>query len=57
MSLARQGRDTAKATAAVAQASPNVGTGNEGVLDDGADIVPAAPPGQDDFEYAALAGN
>ncbi|KAL8968603.1 MAG: hypothetical protein Q9183_002390 [Haloplaca sp. 2 TL-2023] len=57
MSLARQGRDTAKATAAAAQALPSSGAGGEAGQDDGADIVPAAPPGQDDFEYAALAGN
>ncbi|KAL8662801.1 MAG: hypothetical protein Q9202_004402 [Teloschistes flavicans] len=59
MSLARQGRDTARATAAVANASGNlaIGSGLGVAAQDGGDIVPAAPPGQEDVQYAALAGN
>lgn len=59
MSLARQGRDVAKATVAV-ESSMNMiagsGTG-AAAQDDGSDIIPAAPPGQDDIQYASLAGN
>ncbi|KAL8993928.1 MAG: hypothetical protein Q9169_005979 [Polycauliona sp. 2 TL-2023] len=59
MTLARQGRDTAKATATsstttAAAAGLIAGAPSEGEPND---IVPALPPGQDDFQYAALAGN
>ncbi|KAI4156255.1 MAG: hypothetical protein L6R39_001143 [Caloplaca ligustica] len=59
MSLARQGRDTAKAVAA---ATPTTGAvagqiAGAPVEEDPEDILPAPPPGQDDVQYAALAGN
>lgn len=62
MSLARQGRDMARALAAASNANASgnlaVGSGMGGAAgQDQADIVPAAPPGQGDEEYAALAGN
>ncbi|KAL8947406.1 MAG: hypothetical protein Q9222_006314 [Ikaeria aurantiellina] len=59
MSLARQGRDTAKATAAVNQTTTPTGGNLLGApsQEDVGDIVPAAPPGEDDVQYAALAGN
>ncbi|KAL8694204.1 MAG: hypothetical protein Q9218_001091 [Villophora microphyllina] len=57
MSLARQGRDTARATAAAtAPSNQAIGPGL-GAHDQAVDLVPAAPPGQDDVQYAALAGN
>ncbi|KAL8697478.1 MAG: hypothetical protein Q9201_007107 [Fulgogasparrea decipioides] len=59
MSLARQGRDTAKATAA-ANANGNTAAGSTAGAAaevEVGDIVPAAPPGQDDVQYASLAGN
>ncbi|KAL8938814.1 MAG: hypothetical protein Q9216_003695, partial [Gyalolechia sp. 2 TL-2023] len=59
MSLARQGRDTAKAVAAASQA-PNTSAGqaaSTSMQEDVGDIVPAPPPGPDDVHYAALAGN
>ena len=60
MSIARQGRDTAKAIAATsgstASASAEAGSGVvEHPADDMAAIAP--PPGQDDVQYASLAGN
>ncbi|KAI4290204.1 MAG: hypothetical protein L6R35_000527 [Caloplaca aegaea] len=59
MSLARQGRDTAKAVAAV---SSTIGTADRLIAgasaqEDPGDMVPVPPPGQDDVQYAALAGN
>ncbi|KAL8707661.1 MAG: hypothetical protein Q9220_007323 [cf. Caloplaca sp. 1 TL-2023] len=59
MSLARQGRDTARATAAVNQNATPTGGNLLGAPEeeDLGDIVPAAPPGEDDVQYAALAGN
>ncbi|KAI4116732.1 MAG: hypothetical protein LQ345_002897 [Seirophora villosa] len=59
MSLARQGRDTAKAVAA---ASSTTSTADRQIAgaptqEDVGDMVPAPPPGQDDMQYAALAGN
>lgn len=59
MSLARQGRDTARAVAA-ASSSTNTSAGplaRASLEEDEGDIVPAPPPGQDDVQYAALAGN
>ncbi|KAL9036260.1 MAG: hypothetical protein Q9180_004404, partial [Flavoplaca navasiana] len=59
MTLARQGRDTAKAIM-----TGNSSTDEAAGLIAGApsqedpnDLVPTAPPGQDDVQYAALAGN
>ncbi|KAI4198337.1 MAG: hypothetical protein LQ350_005354 [Teloschistes chrysophthalmus] len=62
MGLARQGRDTARAIAAAAAgASGNMagglGVGGGAAGQDQGDIVPAAPPGQGEVEYAALTGN
>ncbi|KAL8834026.1 MAG: hypothetical protein Q9170_003957 [Blastenia crenularia] len=59
MSLARQGRDTAKAaTVASSSASaPAHQIGGVPIQEDPNDIIPAPPPGQEDFRYAALAGN
>ena len=60
MSLARQGRDTAKAIAAASSPSTNTGARQvAGALqqEDFEDINPAPPPGQEDVQYAALAGN
>ncbi|KAL8697338.1 MAG: hypothetical protein Q9224_002365 [Gallowayella concinna] len=60
VTLARQGRDTAKATAAAASSTTNMNARQiAGVPahEDSDDIVPAAPPGQDDVQYASLAGN
>ncbi|KAL8648999.1 MAG: hypothetical protein Q9226_005763 [Calogaya cf. arnoldii] len=59
MTLARQGRDTAKATA-TGNTSTSVAAGliaGAPSQEDPDDIVPAAPPGQDDVQYASLAGN
>lgn len=59
MTLARQGRDTAKATA-MANTTTNTAAGQIAGApsqEDSEDIVPAAPPGQDDVQYASLAGN
>lgn len=60
MSLARQGRDTAKAVAAASGAAsrPDAGAGADALgstTDDIATIAP--PPGQEDIQYASLAGN
>lgn len=59
MSLARQGRDTAKAVSAAAPSTSQVAGQIAGAptQEDPGDIVPAPPPGQDDVQYAALAGN
>lgn len=59
MSLARQGRDTAKAVAAASQAlHTTAGQAASAPLKEGVgDIVPAPPPGQDDVQYAALTGS
>ncbi|KAL8813982.1 MAG: hypothetical protein Q9223_006764 [Gallowayella weberi] len=60
MTLARQGRDTAKATAA-ASTTTNMMNARQiagaPAQEDTDDIVPAAPPGQDDVQYASLSGN
>ena len=60
MSLARQGRDTAKAVAAASGAASRSGAGASAdavgnTMDDIAAIAP--PPGQEDIQYASLAGN
>ncbi|KAL9604369.1 MAG: hypothetical protein Q9219_000557 [cf. Caloplaca sp. 3 TL-2023] len=59
MSLARQGRDTAKAVAAAnSPAHPHAGQiAGAPSQEDIGDIAPAPPPGQEDVRYAALAGN
>lgn len=61
MSLARQGRDTAKAVAATTSSTGTVAGQNAGTPAHEAPgenmPEPAPPPGQDDFQYAALAGN
>ncbi|KAL8904969.1 MAG: hypothetical protein Q9207_002922 [Kuettlingeria erythrocarpa] len=61
MSLARQGRDTAKAVAATTSSIGTVAgqiAGAPAHEVQGEDMHdPAPPPGQDDFQYAALAGN
>ncbi|KAI4200002.1 MAG: hypothetical protein LQ346_002475 [Caloplaca aetnensis] len=61
MSLARQGRDTAKAVAATTSSTGTVAgqlAGAPAHEVQGEDMPdPAPPPGQDDFQYAALAGN
>ncbi|KAI4213236.1 MAG: hypothetical protein LQ351_004182 [Letrouitia transgressa] len=59
MALARQGRDTAKAVAAINGTAPNmIGSGTEAVEQDRLDDFTAAPPpGKDDVQYASLAGN
>ncbi|KAI4283971.1 MAG: hypothetical protein L6R38_001764 [Xanthoria sp. 2 TBL-2021] len=59
MTLARQGRDTAKATT-TGNSSTNMAAGliaGGPSQEDPDDIVPAAPPGQDNVQYASLAGN
>lgn len=58
MTLARQGRDTAKATT-TGKSSTNMAAGliaGSPSQEDPNDIIPAAPPGQDDVQYASLAG-
>ena len=60
MSLARQGRDTAKAVAAASGAPSRSGAGASAdtlgsTTDDITAIAP--PPGQEDIQYASLAGN
>ena len=60
MSIARQGRDTVKAIAAARGISASAaddtrGSATESTVDDLAAIAP--PPGQDDVQYASLAGN
>lgn len=60
MSIARQGRDTAKAVAATNSNAPSASAEAAGaVIDNAADdmAVIAPPPGQDDVQYASLAGN
>ncbi|KAL8929052.1 MAG: hypothetical protein Q9208_001495 [Pyrenodesmia sp. 3 TL-2023] len=61
MSLARQGRDTAKAVAATTSSIGMVSgqiAGTAAHEGPGENMPePAPPPGQDDFQYAALAGN
>ena len=59
MDLARQGRDTAKATT-TGNSSTNMAAGliaGGPSQEEPDNIVPAAPPGQDDVQYASLAGN
>ncbi|KAL8711526.1 MAG: hypothetical protein Q9225_007100 [Loekoesia sp. 1 TL-2023] len=59
ITLARQGRDTAKALAA-ASSSTNTSAGQivgAPSQEDVGDIVPAPPLGQEDVQYASLAGN
>ncbi|KAL8742153.1 MAG: hypothetical protein Q9190_005321 [Brigantiaea leucoxantha] len=59
MMFARQGRDTAKAVAAAAGAAPRAG----GTIAEAAgqssfeDLSAVPPPGQDDIQYASLAGS
>lgn len=56
MAIARQGRDTAKAIKALQGPTPSSReTPLQATLEDVAIIAP--PPGQDDFQYASLAGN
>ena len=60
MAYARSGRETAKAIAAAEQANPSNIRAIEGqtTADDPADLgVVAPPPGQDDVQYASLAGD
>ncbi|KAL8790554.1 MAG: hypothetical protein Q9195_006298 [Heterodermia aff. obscurata] len=60
MSLARQGRDTAKAVAAANGAASRSSAGaNVDPVGSTTDTIAAiaAPPGQDDIQYASLAGN
>ena len=61
MTLARQGRDTAKAIAAASGINPraNARVDNGGNIEVSVDDMTAVapPPGQDDVQYASLAGN
>ncbi|KAL8862363.1 MAG: hypothetical protein Q9178_001372 [Gyalolechia marmorata] len=59
MTLARQGRDTAKAVG-TGNSSANAAAGQiagRPTQDDPNDLIPAPPPGQDDVQYASLAGD
>lgn len=60
MAIARQGRDTAAAVAAASGATTSLGGGLQGApahdtFDDLAVVAP--PPGQEDVQYASLAGD
>ncbi|KAL8790445.1 MAG: hypothetical protein Q9213_000597 [Squamulea squamosa] len=58
ITLARQGRETARATAIGSSFTESAAAQYAGSSpqEDPNDLVPAAPPGQDDVKYASLAG-